>query len=107
MSKPTLIYYSILNYQPGNMRLLQENFNVVELPDPGHDTREILSKAEVFLAPLGYYCGKEKINSSSRLKVIGSNTTGHPHIDIEYAAEKGIKVVTLKKQHDFLKMDVY
>ncbi|MBN2059254.1 MAG: hydroxyacid dehydrogenase [Deltaproteobacteria bacterium] len=100
--KHTLIYYSILEYRPENLKLLNDNFHVITLSDPSEDTPDLLKKADVIMAPLGYYFGREKIDLSSRLKVIGSNTTGHPHIDIAYAAEKGISVVTLKDQHDFL-----
>lgn len=102
MEKLTIIYYEILNYLPENIQLLNDNFNIVTLPNPSHDNSEILSLTDIILAPLGYYFGKEKIDLSRRLKAIGSNTTGHPHIDVEYATRKGIKVVTLKDQEDFL-----
>jgi len=101
--RPTLIYYEILQYAPENVTFLQDSFRVLSLPDPSLDTTETLSQAEVILAPLGYFLGKEKIDQGLRLKVIGSNTTGHPHIDITYAHEKGIRVVTLKEEHGFLK----
>ena len=102
ISKDLLIYYQILNYQPENLHVLEKNFRVITLPDPTHDTPEILKEANAIIAPLGHYLGKEKIDNSPKLKVIGSNTTGHPHIDVEYAAKKGIRVVTLKAQYDFL-----
>lgn len=102
MPKPTLIYYSILKYQPDNLKLLHEYFNIIELPDPDHDKPNILGKADVIIAPLGYSCDKKKIESASNLKIIGSNTTGHPHIDIDYASEKHIKVITLKEYSEFL-----
>ena len=38
MAKPTLIYYSVLKYQSGNLRLLHDNFEVIELPNPDHDS---------------------------------------------------------------------
>lgn len=101
-SKDILIYYEILKYQSKNLQLLHNEFDVITLPDPNHDKPEILRKANVILAPLGYYLGKEKINYSQKLKVIGSNTTGHPHIDVDYAEKKGIRVITLKDRHDFL-----
>ena len=97
-----MIYYDILNYFPENIKLLEDNFHVVRLQDPSHDTKEILSQAEVILAPLGYYFAKEKIDMCQKLKCIGSNTTGHPHIDVAYANKKGIHVVTLKDHRDFL-----
>jgi D-3-phosphoglycerate dehydrogenase len=104
MRKPALIYYEILQYDPENITLLNNNFRVLSLQDPSLDTTEALSQAEVILAPLGYFFGKEKIDQGHRLKVIGSNTTGHPHIDLQYAMQKGIRVVTLKEEHGFLKI---
>jgi D-3-phosphoglycerate dehydrogenase len=102
MSKPTLIYYTILEYQHENMERLKKHFNVLELPSPANDHSEVLANADVILAPLGYYCGKEKIDAARKVKVIGSNTTGHPHIDVDYARSKGIKIVTLKDHRKFL-----
>jgi len=102
MGKPILIYYSILKYQPENIEKLQDNFNVIEVASPDYDSPETLSEADVILAPLGYYCGKDKIDAAPRLKIIGSNTTGHPHIDVAYAGKRGITVVTLKDEIDFL-----
>lgn len=103
MNKSTLLYYTILKYQPDNIELLHKHFNVIELPDPTHDTKEILAGVEVALAPLGYLFDKNKIDNMPRLKVVGSNTTGHPHVDVDYARSKGIKIVTLKDHQDFLK----
>ena len=102
MAKPTLIYYEALKYQPENIKKLKENFNVLELPSPAHDYPEALAAADVLLAPLGFYCGKKKIDAAPKLKVIGSNTTGHPHIDVAYAVAKGVQVVTLKDDAEFL-----
>jgi len=103
MTKPTIIYYTMLKYQPENIDRLRDHFKILELPSPAHNHSEALAAADVILAPLGYYCGKEIIDAAPKLKVIGSNTTGYPHIDIAYATQKGIKVVTLKNKHEFLK----
>lgn len=102
MRKNKAIYYEMLNYQPENLKLLNENFEVIMLPNPSYDKPEILNQADVIFAPLGYYCGKDKIDQSPKLKVIASNTTGHPHIDVNYAAQKGIQVITLKGHDAFL-----
>jgi phosphoglycerate dehydrogenase-like enzyme len=98
----TVLYYEILSFQPQNLRTLDQHFEVIKLPNPSFDTREILARAEVVFAPLGYYFGSEKINLCPKLKVITSNTTGVPHIDVDYAAGQGIKVVSLQDQADFL-----
>jgi phosphoglycerate dehydrogenase-like enzyme len=102
MSQRTIIYYEVLEYQPSNLEFLNDNFRVICLPNPDHDTSDVLAEADVILAPLGFYCGREKIDQAPRLKVIGSNTTGHPHIDVDYAREKSIRVITLKEHRAFL-----
>ncbi len=100
--KPFLIYYEILNYQKENIEKLHKYFNVLTLPNPEHDSVRYLKKAQVIIEPLGYYFGEEKIDLSPELKIIASNTTGYPHIDVGYATKKGIKVITLKGQSEFL-----
>lgn len=102
MKKDKAIYYEMLNYQPENLKFLNENFEVIMLPNPLDDKPEILNQADIIFAPLGYYCGKDKIDQSPKLKIIASNTTGHPHIDVNYAAQKGIQVITLKGHDEFL-----
>jgi D-3-phosphoglycerate dehydrogenase / 2-oxoglutarate reductase len=102
MSKPKLLYYSVLKYQDDNLKLLNGKFNVVEVENPSSDNEDILRSIDVLLAPMGYYLDKEKIDKCLNLKVIGSNTTGHPHIDVDYARSKGVDVVTLKDQKEFL-----
>lgn len=103
MKKHKLIYYRILRFHPENLEFILKNFDVTILPDPTYDTKEILNQADVIIAPLGYYYGKDKIDQSLNLKIISSNTTGHPHIDVDYARKKGIQVITLKEQREFLK----
>lgn len=102
MTKPRLLYYSMLQYQPKTLALLHERFDVVELENPSQDTEELLASIDVVLAPLGYYVGRDKIDRCPRLRAIGSNTTGHPHIDVDYARHKGVAVVTLKYEREFL-----
>ena len=102
MKKYKILYYNILNYSIDNLRFMNEYFDVSTLNDPAEDKIEILKTIDVILAPLGYFIGKDKIDNCKNLKVIGSNTTGHPHIDVDYASKVGIRVVTLKNHRDFL-----
>jgi D-3-phosphoglycerate dehydrogenase len=100
--KKKVLYYNVLNFQPENIALLKNNFHFVTTRDPDSDTKEILKEIDIVFAPLGYYCGKEKIDAMPKLKIIASNTTGTPHIDTEYAEKKNIKVISLKNQISFL-----
>jgi len=98
-----LLYYKILKFQPENLKVLQDNFDVISLETPQDDTDEILSDINIAFAPLGFFFDKEKINRMPKLEIIASNTTGEPHIGREYAESKGIKVFSLKFEQEFLK----
>ncbi len=96
------IYYEILNYQPANLALLNEHFNVTTLHDPAELNSAYLSDCALLFAPLGYHCGKDIIEHAPRMKVIATNTTGVPHIDVAQAQEHGIQVVSLQGDTEFL-----
>jgi len=97
-----IIYYEVMSWRPASLARLRQRLEVIVLPDPRSDTPGILSRADALLAPLGFNCGREKIDLCPCLKVIGSNTTGEPHIDRAYAESKGIAVVSLMREQEFL-----
>ena len=100
--QPALLYYHVLCYQSEVISLLEKHFRLEVLDSPDSDNKEILGKVDVILAPLGYYFGRDKFELCKKLKIIGSSTTGHPHIDIVEAAERNIQVLTLKCENKFL-----
>jgi len=100
--KPRALYYHNLNYVPENLDLLARSFCVTELPDPSHDTNEILERVDLCFAPLGHYFDAAKMDRCPSLRVIASNTTGDSHIDVEAASARGIHVITLKDDQEFL-----
>lgn len=100
--RPTALYYEMLNYQPSNLELLREHFDLVTLETPEDDTDEVLRRVEVGFAPLGFEYDREKIDRMPKLCVIASNTTGEPHIDREYAESREIAVFSLKGEDEFL-----
>lgn len=101
--KPKVIYYECLNYQKKSIDLLNKIFNLEVLKKPSLDDYEIIGDAEAIFCPLGYLFNKERLQKYKKLRVLGSNTTGHPHIDIAFCKKKNIKVVTLKNKKKFLK----
>jgi len=100
--KPVAVYYSIMGYQAASLRLLHEYFDVRELENPTQDLEIHLRDTHVLFAPLGYSTNRKKIDQCKRLVAIASNTTGDPHIDVSYAKQKQISVVTLKNEKQFL-----
>ncbi|MFN4310051.1 MAG: NAD(P)-dependent oxidoreductase [Ferrovibrio sp.] len=102
MKKSVALYYRTLKYQPENLATLSREFDLITLDSPELDNSEVLARTEVLFAPLGFMVDANKIDACPHLKVIISNTTGHPHIDVDYAHSKGIYVACLKFAQDFL-----
>jgi len=100
--KPRALYYRILGYQPDNLTLVRSLFAARELEDPRQDTDADLADIEVLFAPLGFLVDDAKINRCRKLRVIISNTTGVPHIDLDAAERRGIAVCALHNESKFL-----
>ena len=58
---------------------------------------------DVLIVRLRNYIDKEIIDQAVNLKAIVTATTGLNHIDVEYANQKNIKVISLKGEYEFLK----
>jgi D-3-phosphoglycerate dehydrogenase len=102
-ARPVALYYRVLHYQPENLARLEREFDLVILDTPDEDRADLLAKVEVLFAPLGYAVDRTKIDACPRLRAVVSNTTGHPHIDVAYARERGVFVACLKFAPEFLK----
>jgi len=100
--KPKALYYTILKFLPENRELLDRHFDVLELPDPDADNDTNLAQVDLVFAPLGYQFGLYKLKRRQKLKVIASNTTSVPHIDLKAAENLGITVISLKNERQFL-----
>jgi D-3-phosphoglycerate dehydrogenase len=102
MARWNAIYYTILEYQLENLKLLRANFNVAECAHPGDEDPAILAAADLCFAPLGYRFDGSTMDAVPRLRVIASNTTSVPHIDVAEAARRGIQVIALNDEQAFL-----
>jgi D-3-phosphoglycerate dehydrogenase len=102
MEKPSVLYYKILQYQEKNLQFMRKAFRVVELKDPAEDTAQILKDMDGVFAPLGFQLGAPKMDLAPRLRVVISNTTSIPHIDVEEAAKRGITICALHDERGFL-----
>jgi D-3-phosphoglycerate dehydrogenase len=100
--KPVALYFRILKYQPQNMALLESHFDLAVLDHPGENTDAILKDVELLFAPLGFRVDDAYMQRCPRLKVIASNTTGVPHIDLPAAQRRGITVCALHDEQAFL-----
>jgi D-3-phosphoglycerate dehydrogenase len=96
------LYFEILNYKKENLDILCDNFEVIRLNNPSMITPDILKNVSVIFAPLGYFFGEDIFSKAPELKAVATNTTGVPHIDVERAAARGINVISLKDEKEFL-----
>lgn len=101
-AKPRLLYYRMMNYMPENRALLDAHFDVVELETPADDSDAVLATLDACCAPLGYDVDVGKLDRCPDLKAVITNTTGVPHIDMTAAADRDIRVFSLKDEQDFL-----
>lgn len=58
--------------------------------------------ADVLVIRLGHKIDKEVLNAAKNLKIIACPTTGLDHIDLNAAKEKGVRIVSLKGEAEFL-----
>ena len=58
---------------------------------------------DVLIVRLAHQIDREVIDLGQRLKAIVTATTGLDHIDIEYARDRGIVVLSLRGEADFLR----
>lgn len=64
---------------------------------------ELVPQSDILIVRLGHKIDKGIIQCGTRLKAVVSATTGLNHIDLEIARERGVKVLSLKGEIDFLK----
>ena len=102
-SRPIAVYYRVLKYQMENYARLERDFDLRVVDTPSDLSPELARDVEVLFAPLGYQLDAALIDACPNLKVIVSNTTGHPHIDVDHARRKGIFVACLKFAPEFLR----
>lgn len=62
-----------------------------------------LPDIDILVIKLGFQINSSIIDKAHKLKLIATSTTGLNHINVDYAASKGIKVLSLRGETDFLK----
>lgn len=100
--KPVALYYRILKYQSENYNFINEHFELLELEHPGENSDALLVRVELLFAPLGFQIDDDCLARCPRLKVIVSNTTGVPHIDVAAAERRNVEICALHNEQGFL-----
>jgi D-3-phosphoglycerate dehydrogenase len=99
--------YRILNVEPDNysseaLAILQSFGSVDSGPLTRLELLERVCKYEVLIVRLAHQVDREILDRADRLKAIVTATTGLDHIDMAYAQSKGIGVLSLRGEVEFL-----
>lgn len=98
----------ILNLEPkgysATARAVLEQLGVIsEGPLTRDELMRAVAEVDVLVVRLGHAIDRAIIESSRTLRVIVSATTGLDHIDVEAARERGIAVLSLQGETEFLR----
>lgn len=94
MTKPHILYYDCLNYSEENLAYLRSFTFVETLPDPRFNTRAsetMQNLIQAIFLPLGFRFDAPLLGKFTKLRVIASNTTTRPDVDLP----EGYEVVYL------------
>lgn len=108
METTTPVKIRILNAEPENYseearQILQSLGELVEEPVSQERLAARLREFDVLLVRLGLRVTRAILESSARLSVVVSATTGLDHIDLEAAQERNVAVLSLKEEQEFLR----
>ena len=98
----------ILNAEPENYSakaraILEQVGRVTAEPLSRADLLARLGEFDVLIVRLAHQVDREMIDAAPRLKAIVTATTGLNHVDTDYAASKGIAVLSLRGETAFLR----
>ncbi len=91
------------DFSPRAIRIL-ERFAEVDLRECSRDDmRTALAEYDVVWFRLGHRIDRDLLNGQTRCRMIATPVTGIDHVDLWACAERGIRVVSLRGEFEFLK----
>lgn len=98
-----LLIVESLEFSPDALAQLHGRFDVVAADLDRPALLRSVHDADVLWVRLRHAIDREVMDAAPRLAVIVTNTTGTNHIDLEEAARRGIRVLSLRGETDFLR----
>ena len=98
------ILNTIGNLTPQARIILEETGDISDFSEERQQNvfDEKIENYNVVLLGLGLTMRKETIDRAKNLKIIATATTGLDHIDVDYAKSRGIEVLSLRGETEFL-----
>jgi D-3-phosphoglycerate dehydrogenase / 2-oxoglutarate reductase len=91
------------NYSPDARGVLETLGQVTNGPFTRQQLLECLPEFDILIVRLSHQIDREVLTFGSRLKAIVTASTGLDHIDEEYAAQRGIAVLSLRGEVEFMR----
>ena len=91
------------NYSPDARRILASLGELVEQRLSQTELRQWVSEFDILIIRLGLEIDRDVIAAGHRLRAIVTATTGLDHIDVEFTQARGIAVLSLKGEDEFLR----
>lgn len=101
-AKPKLLCMADLSVSPKTREMLEEATELIWKPADRATLLELIPDCDAYLSSLKVRFDREVFDRAAKLRVIASSTTGTDHIDLDAAAERGVEVITLKHETEFL-----
>ncbi|MDT7041573.1 NAD(P)-dependent oxidoreductase [Candidatus Nitronereus thalassa] len=100
--------FRILNIEPEGyaaraQKIIQSEAELELIQLNRSDLLRVLPNFHGLIIRLKHQIDREVINAGKQLQVIVSATTGLDHIDVKYAEEKGITILSLQGEREFLR----
>lgn len=103
LAKPEKILCTIgEQFAEEGKQILEELGDVTYATPTQEELPSLVSDVDILVVQLGITFDKDVIDAAENLKVIATATTGLDHIDVEHAESKGITVLSLKGETEFL-----
>lgn len=103
MTKPRLLIAETKAFSPAVLALLQEQFDVDLVDIQATALKNAFEAYDVFWFRLGYRIGAGQLPESPRCRFIVCQATGLDHIEEEKCREKGIEILSLRGESEFLR----
>lgn len=100
--KPKAVYFNSLNFSPSNLSFAAEFLDLVQFDSVSTWQPALSSKSQVLFAPLDLQVDYDLIQELPYVRLIITNTTSTPQIDLATIAERGIAVASLAGDRPFL-----
>jgi len=91
------------HYSPEARAILEEIADVEDGPVDRQRLVDIIGDYDALVLRFSHHIDETLLSRASRLKAIATNATGLDHIDTDAASRRGIEIVSLRGQKEFLR----